>query len=554
MSENEIAGIAQKAKEGDMNAFEQLYKEFSPQVYSVICSITHDEEESKDLTQACFISALENISSLKEPEKIKKWLIRIAANKSKDFLKKKKPALLDTDDDYIIEDIIEEDPDSIPEKSLELEERKKEVNEMVDSLSEDKKLCLLLFYKHNMSIAEISDELGVSESAVKSRLSRARQDIAEEAEKRRKKGMPLFAIAPFTLVILALKESSDIAAAAFAGSAAQTAVFSGITVVSQAAAAGATTAAATGAAATTATGTGVTSGLGITAKVAALSIAQKAVIGVTAVTLVTGSTVGTAVVVKNRQQEKMTAVYTEEYTTSSEEDAFAFEEESGTVQTETETETEMSTEKERSTDKNFWDKLFGKDKETKTTKPKTTRATTKRTETTEREETEAERPATTERETTARETTTRKPTTTRPTTTRKPTTTRPTTTRKPTTTRPTTTRKPTTTRPTTTRPTTTRPTTTKPTTTKPTTTKPTTTKPTTTKPTTTASQKATVVVNVYNPGENAVPYKLVFNAGESITQDSIYDKLLSQYGIDAAIDPINQTAVSGKTYSVDAFA
>ena len=86
MEEKQLIEIVSKAQNGDMDAFGEIYIMFSPQISAIIDSIIHDKEEAEDLMQACFVSALQNIGSLKEPQKIKKWLIRIAANKSKDFL------------------------------------------------------------------------------------------------------------------------------------------------------------------------------------------------------------------------------------------------------------------------------------------------------------------------------------------------------------------------------------------------------------------------------------------------------------------------------------
>ena len=302
MDNFQLSELAQKAKSGDMAAFEKLYIELSPEIYAIACEITQNKEESHDLVQDCFVAALENISTLKEPEKIKNWLIRIAANKSHDYIKKKKPSVLTEDQYEVIDNLEEEDIAAIPEASLETEERIDDVNEILACLTEEKRLCLLLRYKYDMSYAEIANELGITESAVKSRISRAKDDIEKEAERRKKKGLPLFSIAPFGLVVFALKRSADITAAAFAGSAAQTAAFAGVT-------AAATTASAAGTTATAATGIG--------AKVAAMSVAQKVVAGIAAATVATGSAAVTTVVVKNKTEAKEpTTAYVEEVTTA----------------------------------------------------------------------------------------------------------------------------------------------------------------------------------------------------------------------------------------------
>ena len=507
MNDAEVSALVSKVIEGDMKAFEQFYTEFSPLIYSILLEITHDSYEAEDLMQECFISALKNINTLKDPLKAKKWLTAIAANKGKDYLKKKKATLLGEEYEYIFDIQEEKNTSLLPEESAVLDERSEEIKEIVNSVSEDKRLCLILFYQHEMSIAEISEELGISESAVKSRLFRAREDIKEEVEKRSKKGMPLFGVAPLPLILYALNKSSHAAAASFAGSSAQTAAFAGISAASQAAVAAASTAAtATTAASATASaaGTTATAATGIGAKVAAMSVAQKVVAGVAAASIVTGSAVGTTVAVKNKIEAKeTTTAYIEEVTTAPD---YGFEDETVFIPAVAETESSTA---ELSTSGNS----------TSAAKQSTTVNQVKETEKT----TVANK--TTTKSTTKTNTTTQKPTTTKATTTKPPaaTATEEVTTAKPTTTKAVTTTKATTT--------------------------------TTTEATTTATEAAspaTVTVTVWGE-ETSTTKTLCFEAGETITASKIENKLSDEYGIEAIADDINITAEAGGSYTATAY-
>lgn len=500
MKESVVAELAVKAQQGDMQAFEKLYTEFSPLVYSILLEITHDTYEAEDLTQDCFVSALKNIHTLKEPAKAKKWLTAIAANHGKDYLKKKKPALLAPEHEFIFEIQEEENASVLPEESAALDERSEEIREIVNSVSEDKRLCLVLFYQHEMSIAEISEELGISEAAVKSRLFRAREDVREEVEKRNKKGMPLFGVAPLPLILFALGKSSEAASASFAGSAAQTAAFTAVTATSGAAvaASGATVtsgAAATGAAVTSgaASAAGAAAATTVTAKTVALIVTGAVVVG--------GGGATVAKVVHDRRAESTTTFAEETTELSSENVAVIATREHGeiTVEFDGTTVTVSLT-----------------DKVNTSVSGSTAQASTKIN--------------TTKAGTTAKKTT--KPNTTKPvTTTVKPeTTTKQSTTPKATTTVKTTTAKPSTTA------------------------EPTTAKPTTTAPPTTQST-ATVNVKVYSSGsgdayENRT---LIFDAGETITATVIGDRLSEEYGIEAMVEDINITAQAGQTYTATAY-
>lgn len=506
MKDSVVAGLAIKAQQGDMQAFELLYTEYSPLIYSILLEITHDTYEAEDLTQDCFASALKNIQSLKDPSKIKKWLTAIAANHGKDYLKKKKPALLGEEHEYIFDIQEEKNEALLPEENAILDERDEEIREIVNSVSEDKRLCLILFYQHEMSITEISEELGISESAVKSRLFRAREDIREEVEKRNKKGMPLFGIAPLPLILFALQKSSQAAASSFAGSAAQTAAFAGITAASQAGAAAATATTAASATASAA-GTTASAATGIGAKVAAMSVAQKVVAGVAAASIATGSAAVTTVVVKNKIESDTTTAYVEEVTTAPD---YGFENETVFIPAVAETESGTST---TSTSRNSTSvnqtssALQTKGEEKSTSAPSTTKT-----------ESTTKKPTTTKATTTKKETTTQKVTTTKATTTEEETTVKVTTTKAVTTTRAATT---------------------------------TTTKATTTTTTKSASP-ATVTVTVW--GESSSTIKtLYFEAGEKITATEIENRLSDEYGIEAIADDINITAEAGGSYTATAY-
>lgn len=529
MDNLQLTELAKQAQSGDMQAFEKLYIELSPEIYSIAYEITQNKEESRDLMQDCFVSAMENINSLKEPEKIKNWLIRIAANKSHDYIKKKKPSIFTEEQYCMIENLEEVGSEVIPEKSLDAQERAEEVNEMLQSLSEDKRLCLLLRYKHNMSYAEIAQELGITESAVKSRISRAKDDIEKEAEKRKKKGLPLFGVAPFGLVIFALKKSADITAASFASSAAQTAAFAGISAASQAGIAASSAAVTATTAASTATAsTAATTGTGIAAKVAALSVAQKVIAGVSVAAVVTGSGVGVATVVKsNSEKDLTTTAFVEEVTTApSFEEDFILPIIAGTSETaenssyaETDSSSAVATNKATSNHTSTFVSKAESQAATNGTTAKNSATTTKK-------------PTTTKAQTTTKkQTTTKSATTTKASTTAKSTTT----------TKSQTTAKAATT------------TTTKAaTTTTATAVTATTTKAATTTTTTEASSPATVTVTVW--GETSSTTKtLYFEAGETITATEIENRLSDEYGIEAIADDINITAEAGGSYTATAY-
>ncbi len=521
-----LAQLVTQLQSGDQSAFSEIYKLTSPKAFYVAFEITKNEQDAEDILQESYITALDKISTLDKPESFVGWFHRIVANKSKDSLKKKKPSLFTCDENEAFEVIADEDTDFIPEESVDKSELQQIVMSVLDELSEDKRTCVLMYYFEECSVNDIAQALDVPVSTVKNRLFTARKDLQGKFSKR---GITsAYSVAPIGVVLWAMRRASETVAKGFIQSPASPKILAALSASGSGAAA---TAGATGAAAATGTAvtasTGVATGTGLASKVAAMTLVQKVVAGVATVAIVSGSGVGVAAIIKNRNKAeeegtKTTVPITEEVTTA------------------------------------FFTQPVTENVMLEITEPPSVSLT----------DTTAATSATTAGKSTTKATTaksTTKPTTAKSTT--KPTTTKPTTT-KPTTTKPTTT-KPTTTKPTTTQPTTQKPTTTKPTTAKPTTTKPTTTKPTTKKPTTTTTAKptttvpetqvpATLIITV-NDGSGTPVTTITRNvpAGMEITEDYVYS-LVTQEGYDPWIGVFangfnfGEAAESGKTYEASA--
>ena len=72
--------LARAAGEGDMAAFEELYKRHNRRVYSVCLRMTHNVSEAEDLTQEAFIQLFRKIGSFRGDSAFTTWLHRLAVN------------------------------------------------------------------------------------------------------------------------------------------------------------------------------------------------------------------------------------------------------------------------------------------------------------------------------------------------------------------------------------------------------------------------------------------------------------------------------------------
>lgn len=137
---------------------------------------------------------------------------------SENMLAKKRPLLfsdLAVDDEgeefeYQIED---DDLEVQPELSYTRQETKELVHELIDSLSEEQRLCILMFHIEGIPISEIARAMDCSENTVKSRLNYGRKNLRMKAEDLQKKGYKLYSVAPLPLFLMLLRSEEKALAA-----------------------------------------------------------------------------------------------------------------------------------------------------------------------------------------------------------------------------------------------------------------------------------------------------------------------------------------------------
>lgn len=323
-----ITELVIQIQNGDNSAFDELYHLTSKRAFFVAKEFVKNEDDAEDILQDSYIKALAKINELEKPETFVSWFNRIVANKSKDYIKKKKPSLFECDEDETYEVIADENTTFSPEENVDKEDLRKTVMQALDELSEDKKACIVMMYYEENSIGEIARCLEIPEGTVKTRLYHGRNELRRCFE--RAGVTSLYSAAPIGIIIWALRSSAQTAQASFAASPAYTSVLAGVkaAAVSTAAAAtavGTATAGPAAAAATvsTAAATGGVVATGVTTKVIAGAVAGAVVIG--------GGAVGAKVIHDKRAEQATTAVAEESTEFASENIAVAAtENESGT--------------------------------------------------------------------------------------------------------------------------------------------------------------------------------------------------------------------------------
>lgn len=162
-------------KTNDTLLFEVLYDRYSTMVYNKCYSFANSSDEAKDLTQDVFLRVFIKLNSFKGRSKFSSWLYAFTYNHCVNYVTRNTAKKIEKQS--VSSDSIEnigEDIDSTQEfKDMKIEQLKK----VMELITPDEKMILLLKYQDNLSIKELSQALDIGESAVKMRLKRAKEKL-----------------------------------------------------------------------------------------------------------------------------------------------------------------------------------------------------------------------------------------------------------------------------------------------------------------------------------------------------------------------------------------
>ena len=186
------------AKAGKEEGFQFLYESTYKSKYYLAVKYAKDEQAAQDILQEAYLKAFTRLDQLEKPEAFPGWLGTIVGNLAKNYLQKKNPLLFsdiaanDQEEPFEYE-IKDETRDYQPELSYTRQETQQLVHEMINSLSEEQRVCILMYEIEGIPIKEIARALDCSENTVKSRLNYGRKNLKKQAEELQRKGYKLFA-------------------------------------------------------------------------------------------------------------------------------------------------------------------------------------------------------------------------------------------------------------------------------------------------------------------------------------------------------------------------
>lgn len=182
----ETEGFSLKALQaGDPQEFSRLVDAYSSKIYRLAIKMLNQQQDAEDVLQETFVKAYRGLKSFDGRSKISTWLFRIATNEALMVIRRKHPDIVSIDEPIETEEGEQEplqiiDWCCLPEDELLSEETREKLDKAVQKLPERLRVVFLLRDINDLSTHETAEVLGLSDTAVKTRLSRARLRLREE--------------------------------------------------------------------------------------------------------------------------------------------------------------------------------------------------------------------------------------------------------------------------------------------------------------------------------------------------------------------------------------
>ena len=170
MSELSDPLLVARATEGDLAAFEVLVRRYQVRIFRLCLGMVGNHSDAEDAAQDVFFTAWRSIGRFRGDSQFSTWLYRVAVNRCLKHLGRRPPAT----------HLIPERAGTLgnPEAELEADERLRATASALAELTVEQRTPLLLRDVEGLTYGEIAEVLGVTVTAVKSRLNRARVQMA----------------------------------------------------------------------------------------------------------------------------------------------------------------------------------------------------------------------------------------------------------------------------------------------------------------------------------------------------------------------------------------
>lgn len=162
-----------KASQGDMRAFEEVYKASSGFVYNVAFRVVNNREDALEVAQEVFMTIHHKLKDFRFESSFKTWVYRITANQAINFAKKNSRAKTVPFEESFGEGAVLSDAQT----QMDQEHQSQLVEKLLGELNPDQRACVVLRDIQGLSYEEIAQALNININTVRSRLKRSREKL-----------------------------------------------------------------------------------------------------------------------------------------------------------------------------------------------------------------------------------------------------------------------------------------------------------------------------------------------------------------------------------------
>lgn len=167
--------LVERARAGNVEAFEELVRRYRNDVFALSYHYVRNREDAWDLSQEVFIKAYRGLKRFRGDASLKTWLMRITANRCKDYFKKRKLKTVAMDE--AIERRQPADRSRNPDQALAASELGEAIQKALEQLPEKQRTAFVLREFEGLSYEQMAGVMACSTGTVMSRLYHARQKL-----------------------------------------------------------------------------------------------------------------------------------------------------------------------------------------------------------------------------------------------------------------------------------------------------------------------------------------------------------------------------------------
>ena len=174
--------LVDKILAGQRDLYSVLVERYSSMVFHVVRRFEKDSDEAEELAQQIFVKAYERLDQFNKKSKFSTWLYSIAMNHCRDYkknIRRDNRRISEMESGFVDVNFTDQ---QTPHLKLELKEWGKLLKQSLYELSDDYSLPFLMKYRDGMSYKAMSEETGVSISALKVRVHRAQKELKSRLE------------------------------------------------------------------------------------------------------------------------------------------------------------------------------------------------------------------------------------------------------------------------------------------------------------------------------------------------------------------------------------